>query len=641
MPTTSRHIAVHELNATNIARDYRDYSHHHHRTKIAIGSGSSIELLDRLLRQVAHGAVHDSAERGLDVPKCHPETRTAVQRDIMGWIRHGQQEDSPKKTLWLSGPAGSGKTAIAGTIADECSKRGLLAASFFFSAFAGPMNRRSSKPLISTLVYSLLQHKSIIGLKREVLTVVKDDPMVFDRHLDQQLKMLILRPLRNVLGRSHRRHWPQVIIIDGLDECQGSSESEIDPEGNTQASGAKAQQEILAVLSRACADPTFPFRIIVASRPEPVMRYFFSNSPYLTHNIFLDDKYDPDSDIRLFLKAMFSDLRRRYNLPSTWASGDVIDILVQEASGQFIYASTIIRFLQNPRLGPPQQQLNRVLAWRRPNGSTPFAPLDFLYNSILRTSPDPLLTVRWMRGIETLRRTWKDIDHLKCILEAYPGATEHVLGTTTSLVGLEDEYGRLHFHFYHKTLLDFLKDPQRSSDLHVSEESLRQFVVDRYYQVLRTKGPQSGGDPATNISSSPWGFLEVFCKRLESCIDPQRTYASGDVEWWLSSLFDRFNREEAIPGMFATIHQQCKWYRCCPACVVWRKGILQYCREHGWRVPTRKETLGDRFKKLKFDDPDEFPLRDPKRSLNPFPTSRRSPRSPRDPPWPSGSHRLS
>ncbi|TEB24067.1 hypothetical protein FA13DRAFT_1797601 [Coprinellus micaceus] len=407
MPTTPRHIAVHELNATNIARDYRDYSHHHHRTKIAIGSGSSIELLDRtstvpgnplyqisrrlkgLLRQVAHGAVHDSAERGLDVPKCHPETRTAVQRDIMGWIRHGHQEDSPKKILWLSGPAGSGKTAIAGTIADECSKRGLLAASFFFSAFAGPMNRRSSKPLISTLVYSLLQHKSIVGLKREVLTVVKDDPMVFDRRLDQQFTTLILKPLGNVLGRSHRRNWPQVIIIDGLDECQGSSESDIDLGGNTQVSGANAQQEILAALSRACIDSAFPFRIIVTSRPEPVIRHFFSNSPCPTHNIFLDDKYNPDSDIRLCLNAMFSDIRRRYNLPSTWASKNIVDILVQEASGQFIYAATVIRFLQDPRLGPPQRQLNQVLQWRRPDDSKPFAPHIIVNN----------LQHRWVGGL--------------------------------------------------------------------------------------------------------------------------------------------------------------------------------------------------------------------------------------------------
>ncbi|TEB27828.1 hypothetical protein FA13DRAFT_1599064, partial [Coprinellus micaceus] len=71
-----------------------------------------------LLKHVARGTVHDSAERGPDAPKCHPETRVAVQNDIMSWIEHGERENTPKRVLWLSGPTGSGKTAIAGTIAD-------------------------------------------------------------------------------------------------------------------------------------------------------------------------------------------------------------------------------------------------------------------------------------------------------------------------------------------------------------------------------------------------------------------------------------------------------------------------------------------------------------------------------------------
>ncbi|TEB27838.1 hypothetical protein FA13DRAFT_1591271, partial [Coprinellus micaceus] len=279
------------------------------------------------------GALHDSAERGPHAPKCHPETRTAVQRDIMSWIRHGEEDDAPRRVLWLSGPAGSGKTAIAGTLADECYKTGSLAASFFFSAFAGSANRRVKKPLIPTLVYRLIQHKSIGGLKEEVLTVIEDDPGVFERHMDQQIEELVLKPFRKLAGRSNRRDWPSVIIVDGLDECQGDSE----------CSGADAQKEILYTLSRAGADPAFPFRIIIASRPEPAIRHFFSNSPSLALNIFLDDKYEPDADIRLFLNAMFSDIRRRFNLPSTWASKDVVDLLVDEASGQFIYAATVIR----------------------------------------------------------------------------------------------------------------------------------------------------------------------------------------------------------------------------------------------------------------------------------------------------------
>jgi hypothetical protein len=42
--------------------------------------------------------------------------------------------------------------------------------------------------------------------------------------------------------------------------------------------------------------------------------------------------------------------------------------------------------------------------------------------------------------------------------------------------------------------------------------------------------------------------------------------------------------------------------------------MLRHCREHGWRVPTVKEMLQDRFKKLQvdYDAPEEFPLRHPR-----------------------------
>jgi hypothetical protein len=399
----------------------------------------------------------------------------------MSWIRHGDEDDVPKKILWLSGPAGSGKTAIAGTIADECEKEGLLAATFFFSAFSASIDRRLSKNAVSTLLYSLLQHKSIVGLKEEVLAAIDGDPVIFERHLDQQLEKLILRPLRKVVGLSDCRHWPKVIIVDGLDECEGCSESDVgDPESRT-----KAQKEILSVLSRACADLAFPFRVIVASRPEPVIQHFFSASPDLALNVFLDDKYDPDADIRLFLEAMLSDIRRRFSLSSTWVSKAVIDLLVKESSGQFIYAATVIRFLDNPRLGPPQEQLSRVLEWQRLDNSAPFAPLDALYNRILHTSPKPLLAVKWLLFVKEHNMFADEPLYIKELLESYPGETEYVLRSLTSLVGLVDESGGPRFDFYHKSLLDFLRDPNRNTDLYVDKDTIDLFIKNRYYEIIQ------------------------------------------------------------------------------------------------------------------------------------------------------------
>ncbi|TEB20245.1 hypothetical protein FA13DRAFT_1645116, partial [Coprinellus micaceus] len=66
---------------------------------------------------IAHGAAHNSDERW-NAPSCHEETRVAIREDIVSWIEHGEEDEEPKKIMWLSGPAGSGKTAIAGSVAE-------------------------------------------------------------------------------------------------------------------------------------------------------------------------------------------------------------------------------------------------------------------------------------------------------------------------------------------------------------------------------------------------------------------------------------------------------------------------------------------------------------------------------------------
>jgi nucleoside-triphosphatase THEP1 len=60
-----------------------------------------------------------------------------MQDEIVSWILHGDDEEEPKKILWVTGPAGGGKTAIMGSTANTCQKKGLLACGFFFSSFAG------------------------------------------------------------------------------------------------------------------------------------------------------------------------------------------------------------------------------------------------------------------------------------------------------------------------------------------------------------------------------------------------------------------------------------------------------------------------------------------------------------------------
>lgn len=384
--------------------------------------------------------------------------------------------------MWLSGPAGSGKTAIAGSICDECLARGWLAASFFFSAISGGPDRRAKGCLIPTIAYHLLRQKSIPGLRRAILAAIEDDPSVFMSRLDTQLDTLILEPLRQVDPTAGRSAWPKVIVIDGLDECGADTTKKRDVEHERRR--FDDHQEILAVLRRVSSDPAFPFRIIISSRPEPAMRGFFASIPsHSFKHVFLDDKYDPEADIEVFARASLSKVGRDRGLQDGWFAGDVPKLLAQGASGQFVYVSTALRFVQDP-IRPPYEQLQRILQWRSFDDSKPFATLDALYTGILETSPNPPLSAKWIRTIDyfQMNHDW----YKKRLLEARPGEAEYLLESLRSLIGLITREGTFTFHFYHKSLLDFLGDPSRSATLHVNDEEVTRFHMDRHYLVLKS-----------------------------------------------------------------------------------------------------------------------------------------------------------
>ena len=349
-----------------------------------------------LVAHVATGCMHNSADRS-DAPKCHEETRKAVQEDIFGWSGSCGE---PGEVLWLTGPAGAGKSAIMGTISDKFKKAGQLAATFFFSSYAGTAERMSKRGFVTTLAYQLQRHPYFKDrLSRRMMAAIRDDPTIVKMSLQEQMEVLILQPLRVSEGLDRSAlHTPIVIIVDGVDEC-GEDHYDV-----PSRSRKHDQVEVLSVLLQAAQDPAFPFRIIIASRPETWIRGFFTTvGPRGVTEIFLDEKYDPDDDIRLFLKSKFADLCRRYGLdPSTWPSEEAITKLVQDASGQFIYVATVLRFIDAPPQSP-QTQLEVVLNIKRSTSSNPFSALDDLYTSILQSSPSPSVTIVWLKALQVIK----------------------------------------------------------------------------------------------------------------------------------------------------------------------------------------------------------------------------------------------
>ncbi|RXW22174.1 hypothetical protein EST38_g3683 [Candolleomyces aberdarensis] len=325
-----------------------------------------------LLENTAVNALHDSKARH-DPPRCDEDTRVEVISEITNWI---EDRESPQWLLCMTGAAGAGKSALQQTVAEYCSKSNILGSAYFFGA-ADP-TRNTAASLVPTIAYQL--GLGNLALKEHIRSAVQRDELIFSRSLQSQMKTVICGPVRRLRAEAKLdlASFGYAILIDGLDECQGED----------------CQAEIVMAVKECLLDDDLPFRIFIASRPEWAIHTALQPGGELdglAYHIQLSDQYDATADIRRYLSRKLQELGLRSRDPRArshgWFSEKDLEDLVQAASGQFVYAATVIRYLSERR-SSPVDRLKIVLTWR-PTGSQsarPFEKLDLLYHSILSTA---------------------------------------------------------------------------------------------------------------------------------------------------------------------------------------------------------------------------------------------------------------
>ncbi|KAJ7212774.1 hypothetical protein C8J57DRAFT_1021588, partial [Mycena rebaudengoi] len=135
-------------------------------------------------------AFHDSAER-YPQPKCHPETRTQMLQALWNWGLGNDSfpaNDLSTNILWLHGPAGSGKSAIAQSFCEKLEGEKRLAGRSLFKR--GDGSRGNAKKLFSTLANQPTRREP--ELKQAICHIVEHDLSIVDRSLSLQLQKLII-----------------------------------------------------------------------------------------------------------------------------------------------------------------------------------------------------------------------------------------------------------------------------------------------------------------------------------------------------------------------------------------------------------------------------------------------------------------
>lgn len=439
---------------------------------------NSSDTHDRSMEQLARsgftGAEFDSSERD-PPPRCHPGTRSSIISRLHEWREDPERKQS---LVWLRGSAGVGKSAIMQTFAEDLSSSVSLGVALFLSK---PNRRSDPARVFPSLAYQLAIRNT--AYKNYVSGLISQDPSILRKSMAQQFSRLISEPFSS--AEFSYDHQTRLILIDGLDECDSE----------------RAQREmILLVTSFIQKYPKSPLLWVISSRPEYHLRNTFLRPGVSLLCMILDvpsDGSEACKDVEKFLNKEFEDIRNNHPdiVPVNWPSQRQFLTIAKAASGLFVFASTVIRFITgDSAYGNPVIQLEVVLSSldlrrQRNHYDSPLSSLDALYSRILAGIPESSIpTLHLILGFYTLKGNTSSLSLLLAanILEVPQPRVYYTLQHLYSVLDIPrpHEAHKKPLRFFHKSFSDYLVDSTRAGPLFLDMEKLRVTFALRYLRKL-------------------------------------------------------------------------------------------------------------------------------------------------------------
>ena len=375
--------------------------------------------------------------------RCLEGTRQSIRQRIEEW---GASTTGPN-IFWLIGPAGTGKSTLARTLADTLTAGGSFVGGYFFKR--GDKDRNGMSKVLSTLAsqvaeaiprFDVLVNESLGSMSKDSLE---------KRPRQTQFKLLFSDPLNALTTQGAK-----VMIIDALDEC--SDQEDI--------------YSLVDLLSQLNGIGLPRFNVLFTSRGSASLEESFTSlqeAGVLYHSMSLQEEYHEEtrSDIEAYIVTKFAEIKKKRRVKrDPWPEAADLQSLVYHSTNPsplFIYASSLFRFIDS-KFSVVQQLEKWTQTTKASSGQ-----LESIYRPILGDVFDDLddnqhEITRMVLGFIVLAVTPISARTISAILEIDIDLVHHIVRQFHAVLHQSEDSDTL-IQLHHKSFYDFLLSGDESS----------------------------------------------------------------------------------------------------------------------------------------------------------------------------------
>lgn len=311
--------------------------------------------------------------------RCLSDTRTEIIEEIEAWVK---RVDAHADIFWLNGVAGSGKSAIAHSVAQIFSDKKQLGSAFFFNR--AKQATHNATHLFSTISRDLANNDSKWKSKL-YKAIVDNDSTVKSTSVSLHFKSFF-KDIANDLTFLG----PVVIVIDALDEC-GTGMS---------------RKTLLAILKDEIPKMPGNFRFIITSRPEgdivPAFKSFQNQKS-------MDGVKETLGDIEKYINSQLTPILEDNLFLNVWDEIGGAKHLVTLSEGLFQWASTVCSLIEHPSVGITTSEQLRWVSDPKKSGALYNLYEHILLQIVNPKNADSLQAVKIVIGVILTAKTPIDI----------------------------------------------------------------------------------------------------------------------------------------------------------------------------------------------------------------------------------------